>query len=121
MYLIVYKVYNEKYVILKVWRDPNKYFHLIWQSGSYKGTPYYPGHWHTAFSENGFDWKVANRTEAFNNSILLTNGSMVTVARRERHPLLFDDNGWPSYLFNGAGDNTFSFTSVQPINTKPTY
>ncbi len=101
------------------WQDINGYFHMIWQSGNYQGTPFMsPGHWHTAYSKDGFNWNVANRTEAFDNNTELTNGSVVNVGRRERHQILFNEDGLPSYLFNGCEGEKFSFTSLQPINTK---
>ena len=102
-----------------IWQDLNGYFHMIWQSGNYKGTPFMgPGHWHTAYSKDAYHWIPANKTQAFDNNIKLTNGTVVNVGRRERHQILFNENGLPAYLFNGCGDNTFSFTSVQPMNTK---
>ena len=106
-----------------VWKDLNNNYHILFQGGNYGGgLPSYVGHWHTAYSKNGIDWKVANLTEAFNQTIELTNGSYVTVGRRERCQLLFDSDGQPTHLFNGVtlGSNDadeFSYTCVQPINT----
>ena len=57
-----------------IWQDLNGYFHMIWQSGNYKGTPYMgAGHWHTAYSKDGFNWKPANKAQAFDNNITLTD------------------------------------------------
>ena len=101
-----------------IWRDLNGYFHMLFQGGNYDPSlPYYIGHFHTAFSLNGIDWTVGNHSQAYNNTISLQNGTTIQVYRRERCQLLFDYNtGLPSYLFNGAGNNNFSYTSVQPIN-----
>lgn len=104
-----------------LWRDKNNNFHILFQGGNYgHGLPGYVGHFHTAYSQNGFDWNVANLTTAYNQTINLKNGSEVQVYRRERSQLLFNDDGQPSYLFNGvtlSSQSSFSFTSVQPINT----
>merc|ERR1712046_99470 len=60
-------------------------------------------------------------TMAFNNTVPLRNGSIVTYTRRERHQLLLDSTGAPSHLFNGVGTGykDFTLTSVQPIATAP--
>eukprot|EP01084_Bolivina_argentea_P309776 535870_1 len=97
-----------------IWRDPNGYYHMLFHILQ----PHKRGA--TAFSKDGYNWIYANRTEAFPHYFTLLNGTQVNVARRERHQLLFDSNGWPSYLFNGItpenDPNLFSYTGVQPIN-----
>ena len=95
--------------------------HMLFQGGNYRKTdPVYVGHWHTAASADGVHWRVEADSMPFNGTIARAQGGALELARRERHPVLFENDA-PAYLFNGAmaaasaGDA--SFTSVQPIAT----
>ena len=77
-------------------------------------------HGATAWSKNGLDWYYNSSVIAFPKYFTLLNGTQIQLARRERHQILLDDNGWPMYLFNGVEEvgsvNGFTYTGVQPIN-----
>lgn len=69
-----------------------------------------------AFSRDGFTWSTWSR--CYNTSVVLTNGTTVEHQRRERPKLLFDKEGHPTHLYNGAFDASGSpvtFTIVAPI------
>ena len=55
-----------------------------------------------AFSRDGFVWSSWAR--CYNTSVALTNGTTIEHQRRERPKLLFDGEGRPTHLFNGAFD-----------------
>jgi len=106
-----------------IWRDSlgdGGAFHMLFQGGSYAPQyPQYVGHWHTAFSPDGFNWTVASDSMVFDGNIAIKNGApSLATGRRERHQILFTD-GLPSHLFNGAqlanATSDSTFTSVQPI------
>ena len=108
-----------------IWRDSlgdGGAFHMLFQGGSYAPQyPQYVGHWHTAFSPDGFNWTVASDSMVFDGNIAIKNGApSLATGRRERHQILFTD-GLPSHLFNGAqlanATSDSTFTSVQPIVT----
>ena len=102
------------------WRDINGYFHMIYHT--IKIGPRLPSH---AYSPNGIDWYMATTNlsnAAFPFYYTLLNGTEIKLGRRERTQILLDENGLPSYIFNGVEpDNDiypdFTYTGVQPINT----
>jgi hypothetical protein len=78
-----------------------------------------------SFSRDGIhNWSKIGR--CWNTSMLLTNGSIFELSRRERPKLLIQD-GTPTHLFNGAkrehpdtglDGGAISFTAVTPLNVK---
>jgi hypothetical protein len=86
----------------------------------------------TAWSPDGISWTpafVANENTtmgetypSFSHEIPLTDGSIFSARRRERHQLAFDADGNPTHLLNGVSNGIadFTFTSIQPIRTKAT-
>ena len=61
---------------------------------------------------SSWKWGVAVGSTVYNFTVKLTNGSALTLAKRERPKLLFDDIGRPSILFNvvsfRGGTHTFA-------------
>ena len=67
-----------------------------------------------AYSRDGLVWSAWTR--CYNTSVLLTNGQVVETNRRERPKLLFDDEGYPTHLYNGAIWPKETYTIVAPLN-----
>eukprot|EP00730_Choanoeca_flexa_P005422 TRINITY_DN11938_c6_g1_i12.p1 TRINITY_DN11938_c6_g1~~TRINITY_DN11938_c6_g1_i12.p1 ORF type:complete len:394 (+),score=50.30 TRINITY_DN11938_c6_g1_i12:2-1183(+) len=105
------------------WVDKHGNFHMLFQGGNYAGCGAacnYTGHFHTAWSSDGLEWQVERDVPAFTESIPLNNGESITLERRERCQLLFNDQGLPTHLYNGGtrqdmGDECHTY--VQEINT----
>ena len=78
----------------------------------------------TGRSEDGVTWSLSP-VNAFCRSVELTNGTVVSLARRERPNLIFDGQGVPTHLVSSAawggaaarGDATFTF--IQPLGVAP--
>ena len=59
------------------------------------------------FSRDGLsDWQREEGENAFNQSILWTNGSATTVCRRQRPQIVFASDGMPGWLWTGVGDSS---------------
>jgi len=75
------------------------------------------------FSRDGFSWTFS-KTIAYNTTIEFRGGGREVLIRRERPQLLFDAQGAPMILVNGATHSTaankgkvedYSFTLMVPI------
>eukprot|EP00729_Bicosta_minor_P010640 gene10639-2861_t len=94
-------------------------FHAIFHSDVEKNSRGAAGG-HAWSDDGGVTWTFSTKN-AFNNQVVLTNGSNVTLRQRERPHLVLDTEGRPIVLTNGAGwenDCDHVFTFAQPINTK---
>lgn len=69
-----------------------------------------------AFSRDGLSWSPWTR--CYNTSVLLENGQTVETRRRERPKLLFNADGHPTHLYNGAIWPGETYTIVAPLNVK---
>lgn len=84
----------------------------------------------TAWSQDGITWAStpgeghdANGFPAFSEDITLTNGTVVQLARRQRHQILqLSSDGAPLMLFKGVaprtaagGEGGHTYTAVQPF------
>ena len=65
------------------------------------------------------NWTLqSNETPAYNTTVKFTDGTEITLARRERPKLLFDaKTGLPSMLFNGVCDEKSCYTLAQPVDS----
>lgn len=98
-----------------MWIDTQGHFHALFHSdvelteGGAAG-----GH---AYSRDGWTWTFS-KYNAYGRTVEFRDGASMSLARRERPKLIFDETGRPRYLLNGAQkrndcDNTMTF--VQPI------
>lgn len=105
-----------------IWQDPRGHFHMLLHSM----LPHKIGT--TAWSPDGLNWTPngfggppnPNPLESFPHTIALEGGGSKSLARRERHQLLFNKQGWPVALFNGVTSSSEArpdrcWTAVQPI------
>jgi hypothetical protein len=80
-----------------------------------------------AFSPDGYSWTLGAQP-AYNLSVLLSDGSSATFARRERPHLVMDPKtGAPTHLINGVqlphgmqppgGQGDYSYTIIVPLKT----
>ena len=71
-----------------------------------------------AYSKDGKRWTF-HQKNAYNNTVVLTNGTTWKLARRERPKLVVDPaTGMMTHLVNGVGlpgDCDHTFTFIQPI------
>ena len=81
-----------------------------------------------AFSADGVVWTYSS-VAPYGNSVASTDGSNVSLQRRERPHLVFDDRGYITHLTtaaqppptagkappSGSFNNDYSYTSVQPV------
>ena len=77
--------------------------------------PMYAGRY--AFSIDGRNWTYA-REPPFNGTVVWSNGTVSPFARIERPYLIFDSDGTPAALVNGAQRyawNAQTFTLVRPV------
>ena len=108
-----------------LWADQAEVFHLLCHhnepqlvDGPYTG----PAGIHAYSADGGHTW--SKPVAAYGTKAKLTNGTTLSFVRRERPWLLFDGSGSdPSHLLTGTSLNSgegFSWTFIQPINTRNT-
>eukprot|EP01059_Diplonema_ambulator_P018919 TRINITY_DN315_c3_g1_i1.p1 TRINITY_DN315_c3_g1~~TRINITY_DN315_c3_g1_i1.p1 ORF type:complete len:230 (+),score=30.82 TRINITY_DN315_c3_g1_i1:94-690(+) len=85
-----------------------------------------PNGTHAFSPDNGVTWYYGKQN-CYNGSVLTTNGSTMTYARRERPHMILDNNNDPIYVTNGVQEEdqstdcytdpqcTRSYTLVQPL------
>lgn len=67
------------------------------------------------FSKDGLVWSEMKR--CYSTNIKLENGEMLVTKRRERPKLIFDSNGIPTHLTNGAVmPDGQTYTIIQPLD-----
>jgi len=100
-----------------MWRDPRGNFHALFHAWDDIG-----GH---AFSKDGLRWHYADG-RAYSTDAEVEGGETVTYWRRERPRLIFDSEGNPTHLVNGASyrggatpTGDWSFTLVQGVRGAP--
>lgn len=107
-----------------VWRDARGNWHLLMHSlepgGGFNGGPKIGRHAFARASPSAA-WTFNNATLAYNTTVPFTDGSVVTMYRRERPQLFFSDDGamTPLYLTTGVQQwgQPSSYTLVQPLTT----
>ena len=83
-----------------------------------------------AFSRDGVSWTYSD-VPPFSNNVSFTDGSVISMQRRERPHLIFDAKGYISHLVNGVqppptarksppagAQNDFVYTMVQPVRAQ---
>jgi len=115
-YTIVHQpLFKESYAVDEdpyIWRDTRGNFHMLTHHFHPQGGVH-------AFSSDGLNWTYGGM--AFGSEVKWDDGTTMSMTRRERPELVFDDSGKPILLFNGAcprpADGDFSFGMVQPLMT----
>jgi len=106
-----------------IWRDKRGNWHALahWMIDiveyDRRKYPRVGAHMFSRDLQQGWQFKVQ---EAFNSTVLFTDGVTQTFNRRERAKIFFDNELNPLYLVSGvqALDAKTSFTLVQPIGSK---
>ncbi|KAF2134465.1 hypothetical protein P153DRAFT_371857 [Dothidotthia symphoricarpi CBS 119687] len=107
-----------------IWRDKRGHWHALahWMIDIAEKGVKYPrvgAHMYSRTLEGKWNFKV---NEAYNSTVMFTDGSVETFNRRERPKLYFSDDGemTPLYMINGVqplGTTVLSYTLIQPIGT----
>jgi len=94
-----------------LWVDTRGNFHMLTHH-------FHPQGGYHAFSKDGLNWTYGGL--AYNMTVLWDDGTTMTMKRRERPELVFNNQGVPYILYNGVEPNPtledFSFMMAQPLN-----
>lgn len=76
-----------------------------------------------AFSADGFTWHLSSSSlpNAYNSSLLMSDGTWTSLVRRERPHLVFNSKGEPAFLSSAcqqSWDSDHTYTHVQPLNVE---
>jgi len=95
-----------------LWQDDRGHWHILMHNMNAIGAH--------AFSRDGNTWKTSD-IEPYDNVVQFTDGTNVSMGRRERPQLLLDASGRPVYFSTGVVDHLdHSYTLVNKIaNTPP--